>query len=184
MIPRLASLALLPLLGSLAVPAATAEHPPTMPQRDVDVTYRLLQANPGAPALMQRNRWSVSTGRLRVDPPTPGFYMIVDYRAKRMAVVKPAARAVLDVASADPGLPGGYTQRDAGSVAGLACTNWQTADAGGRDTGLCLTADGVMLRASHGEHVLLEAVAVSYAAQDPAAFIPPGDFQHVSGDKP
>ena len=167
----------------LLAPAAAAEHPPTMPQRDVDVTYRLLQTSPGAPALMQRHRWSVSTGRLRVDPPTPGIYMIVDYRAKRMAVVKPADRAVLDVASADQGPPGAYTQRDAGSVAGLPCTNWQTADAGGRDTVLCLTADGVMLRASHGEHVLLEAVAVSYGAQDPAAFIPPDGFQHVSGDK-
>ena len=168
----------------LAAPAAAAEHPPTVPQRDVDVTYRLLQTSPDAPALMQRNRWSASAGRLRVDPPTPGFYMIVDYRAKRMAVVKPADRAVLDVASADPGLPGAYTQRDAGTVAGLPCTNWQTADAGGRETMLCLTADGVMLRASHGEHVLLEAVAVSYGTQDPAVFVPPDGFRHVSGDKP
>ncbi len=167
----------------LVAPAAAAERPPTMPQRDVDVTYRLLQTSSQAPALMQRNRWSVSAGRLRVDPPTPGIYMIVDYRAKRMAVVKPADRAVLDVPSADPGLPGTYTQQGSGSVAGLPCTNWQTADAGGRDTVLCLTADGVMLRASHGEHVLLEAVAVSYGAQDPAAFIPPDGFQHVSGDK-
>ncbi len=175
---------MLAMLALPAAPAAAAEHPPTMPQRDVDVTYRLLQAAPGTPAMTQRNRWSVSTGRLRVDPPTPGIYMIMDYRAKRMAVVKPAARAVLDMASADPGLPGAYTQRDAGNVAGLPCTNWQTADAGGRDTVLCLTADGVMLRASHGEHVLLEAVAVSYGAQDPAAFVPPDGFQHVSGDTP
>ncbi len=174
----------LALLLLAAPAAAAADHPPILPQRDVDVTYRLLQTPPGAPAMTQRQRWSASTGRLRVDPPTPGLYMIVDYRAKRMAVVKPADRAVLDVASADPGTPGAYTRRDAASVAGLPCTNWQTADAGGRETMLCLTADGVMLRASHGGHVLLEAVAVSYAAQDPAAFVPPDGFRHVSGDAP
>jgi hypothetical protein len=114
--------------------------------------------------------------------------MIVDYRAKRMAVVKPADHAVLDMATAGPGLPGAaagaFTRLDADQVAGFACTNWQTPDAAGQDTTLCLTPDGVMLRASHGSHVLLEAVTVSYGPQDAAIFVAPDGFRHVAADRP
>jgi hypothetical protein len=114
--------------------------------------------------------------------------MIVDYKAKRMAVVKPSDRAVLDVSTAGPGLPGAaggaYVRREPGQVAGLACTNWQTADAAGQPTVICLTQDGVMLRASQAGNVLLEATMVAYGPQDPAAFVPPDGFRHVSGDRP
>lgn len=164
--------------------ARAAEHPPITPQRDVDITYRLTQVREGAGALTQRMRWSVASGRLRVDPPTPGLYMIVDYRAKRMAVVKLAERAVLDVSTAGPGLPGAaagdYRRQDEAVVAGLACTNWLTTDAAGRATTLCLTGDGVMLRAAQAGQALLEATAVQYGAQDPAAFVPPDGFTHVA----
>ncbi len=100
--------------------------------------------------------------------------MIVDYRTKHMAVVKASDRAVLDVPPPAPGLPGrqpgSYTTQDSAVVAGLPCTDWQTADAAGQPTLLCLTADGVMLRASQKGQVLLEATAVSYGPQDPAVF--------------
>ena len=165
-----------------------AERPPITPQRDVDVTYAIGASQDGGPPLTQRMRWLVATSRLRVDPPTPGLYMIVDYRAKRMAVVKPADHAVLDVSTAGPGLPGAaagdYDRRGAGQVAGLACTEWQTTDAAGRQTLLCLTPDGVMLRASQGDQVLLEATSVSYGPQDPAAFQPPAGYRHVAGPTP
>ena len=145
----------LALLASLlAAPALAADRPPTIPLRDVDVTYQVAQPVEGGPALSQRMRWSVAAGRLRVDPPTPGLFMIVDYPAKRMSVVKIADRAVLDLPTAAPGLPGAaagaFAARDGAVVAGLACANWQTTDAAGQDTLLCLTPDGVMLRASHG----------------------------------
>ena len=172
----------------VAQAAAAAEHPPVIPQRDVDVTYAIPSPKEGAPALTQRMRWSVAGGRLRVDPPTGGLYMIVDYRAKRMAVVKPADRAVLDVSTAGPGLPGAaagaYVRGSEGQVTGLACTDWQTDDAAGQPTLICLTPDGVMLRASQSGRVLLEAIAVKYGPQDPAAFVPPDGFRHVSGDHP
>jgi hypothetical protein len=183
------ALCLSALLALLAAPAVmAAEHPPVIPQRDVDVTYAMASPKDGAPPLTQRMRWSVASGRLRVDPPTGGLYMIVDYRAKRMAVVKPSDRAVLDVSTNGPGLPGAaggdYVRRAPGQVAGLACTDWQTADAAGQPTVICLTADGVMLRASQAGNVLLEATAVAYGPQDPAAFVPPEGFRHVSGDRP
>ena len=176
------------LASALALAAQAAERPPITPQRDVDVTYAMVSPQQGSPALTQRMRWSVATGRLRVDPPTGGLYMIIDYRAKRMAVVKPADRAVLDVSTAGPGLPGadagGYVRGGAAQVAGLPCTEWQTADAAGQDTLLCLTADGVMLRASQGGHVLLEATGVSYSPQDPSAFLTPDGYRHVAGPAP
>lgn len=171
-----------------AGPALAADRPPIIPLRDVDVTYAVTQPAASGPALSQRMRWSVASGLLRVDPPSPGLYMIVDYAGKRMSVVKPADRAVLEVSSAAPGLPGAaagsYTIRDAAVVAGLACTNWLTADAGGQDTVLCLTADGVMLRASQRGQTLLEATSVDYAPQDPSAFRPPAGFRHVTGAVP
>jgi hypothetical protein len=168
----------------VATPAFAADRPPTTPQRDVDVEYKMASADPAVP-LHQRMRWSVALGRLRVDPPTAGLYMIVDYRAKRMAVVKPADRAVLDMPAAGPGLPGAaagsYTPLGADQVAGLPCANWQTADGAGRDTVLCLTADGVMLRASQAGFVLIEATRVSYGKQDEGAFSPPDGFIHTEG---
>lgn len=177
------------ILASALAPAAfAAERPPTTPQRDVDVVYVMTSPQPDGPVLKQRMRWSVGPGRLRVDPPSAGLYMIVDYRAKRMAVVKPADRAVLDVSTGGPGLPGAeagsYTRRAASQVAGLPCMEWQTTDASGQDTLLCLTADGVMLRASQQGHVLLEATAVTYGPQDPAAFVPPDGYRHVVGVPP
>lgn len=175
------SLAVLVLVGGTA---AAADRPPVTPLRDVDVVYAVPHAGDGPP-LAQRMRWSVSAGRLRVDPPAPGFYMIVDYRAKQMSVVKPAAKAVLDMPGAGPGLPGAaagsYTARDKAEIAGLACTQWQTADAAGAETLLCLTDDGVMLQASQGGHVMLQAVSVTYGPQDPAAFIAPDGYTHVAG---
>lgn len=173
------------LAALMATPALAADRPPTIPLRDVDVTYQVAQPAQGGPPLIQRMRWSVATGRLRVDPPSPGLYMIVDYTAKRMSVVKVADRAVLDVPTAAPGLPGApagaYAIRDRAVVAGLPCTNWLTTDAAGRDTLLCLTSDGVMLRASQGGRTLLVANAISYGPQDPAAFSPPAGYTHVSG---
>jgi hypothetical protein len=170
------------------ITAWAADKPPIIPQRDVDIQYQMASPQPGAPSLLQRMRWSVTTGRLRVDPPTPGLYMIVDYQGHRMQVVKPSDHAVLDMATAGPGLPGAaagsYIQMGADQVAGLACTNWRTEDAAGQETVLCLTADGVMLRASHGDRVLLQASTVTYGPQDAAAFTAPDGFRHVTADKP
>ncbi len=177
------------LLLSCPVLAQAQEKPPITPLRDVDVTYTIPQPIQGGPALTQRMRWSVESGRLRVDPPSPGLYMIVDYRAKRMAVVKDSERAVLDLNAAAPGLPGAasnasFTRQGADQAAGLACTNWQTTDARGHPTVICLTVDGVMLRASEDGHTLVEAARVTYGPQDPAAFAPPEGYRHITPAPP
>jgi hypothetical protein len=178
------SIAILLLLSCPAV-ALAQEKPPITPQRDVDITYTMAQPIQGGPPLSQRMRWSVAAGKLRVDPPSPGLYMIVDYHAKRMAVVKDSERAVLDLNAAAPGLPGApsgaaFTRGSVDQAAGLACTNWQTTDARGHPTQICITADGVLLRASEDGHTLLEATRVAYGAQDPAAFLPPDGYRHIT----
>lgn len=177
------------LLATLAAqgPALAQDRPPTIPLRDVDVTYRMVQPLQGGPVLLQRMRWSVAAGKLRVDPPSPALYMIVDYKARRMAVIRPAERAVLDMDAAGPGLPvspaGHFTRLGMAEVLGQPCTNWQTLDTSGRTVAVCITGDGVMLRASQGGNVLLEATGVSYAAQDVAAFAPPEGFRHIRPDQ-
>ena len=174
-----------------ATPALAQEKPPTIPLRDVDVTYRMTQPGivqpGGARVLSQRMRWSLAAGKLRVDPPSPALYMIVDYKARRMAVVRPSERAVLDMSAAGPGLPvspgGSFSRLGPEQVAGLACTDWQTLDTGGKAVVVCMTGDGVMLRASQDGAVLLEATSVSYATQDAAAFIPPEGFRHIKAEQ-
>ncbi len=178
----------LALMLLLATPAAAQDKPATIPTRDVDVTYRMVQPVAGGPPLMQRMRWSVAAGKLRVDPPSPSLYMIVDYKAHRMEVVRPADHAVLDLDAAGPGLPaspaGRFTRLGGDTVAGQGCTNWETTDSAGKTVSVCITAEGVMLRASQGANVLLEATTVSFASQDPAAFQPPDGFRHIKQGDP
>ncbi len=170
------------LAALVTTPVLAAGKPPTVPLRDVDVTYQIAGRGPGGPPRQQRIRWSVAAGKMRVDAPSPGLYMIGDYRTGQMQVVKLADRSVLDMGPGsfvtDPG--NAFSRLGDDQVAGLACTNWQTADNGGQPTVLCLTADGVMLRASHGDQVLVEASAVTYAPQDPANFAPPDGFRHIA----
>lgn len=167
-------------------PALAQDRPPTTPTRDVDVTY---QAGQGDKMVQQRSRFRASDQRLRVDTPTPGVYAIVDYRARTLAMVSDAERAVLDMPAPAGAMPGSvpasppgasFVRRGADQVAGLACTEWETTDTAGLPTLACFTDDGVMLRARRGAQVLVVAARVAYGVQDPAAFtIPPG-YAHTS----
>lgn len=179
---RLRILALGALLHAAA--ATAAERPPEMPTRDVDVTYRMAAPRPDAPPLAQRMRWDVADRRLRVDPPSAGLYMIVDYGARRMSLVRGADRKVLDMEAGGRRLPGenagaGFTRLGTAEVAGMGCTLWRTTDSAGQPVEACITADGVLLRARREGHTLVEAVSVAYGHQDPAIFAIPAGYQHV-----
>ena len=166
---------LLALLALLAAPALAQERPATVPLRDVDVTYR---AGVGAATVQQRSRWWVGEGKLRLDPPTPGVYMVVDTRARTMAMVSDADRGVVDLPAPATAMDGQFTRRGTDTVAGLACTEWETLDTQGLPTLACFTADGVLLRARRGAAVFVEAVQVSYGPPDPAAFVVPPSYKH------
>jgi hypothetical protein len=164
--------------------ATAAESPRTMPTRDVDVTYDI---NVAGRTATERMRWSVVAALLRVDPPTPGVYMIADYKRHSVALVSQAQRSVAIApapAATIPGAPGavagtGYVRGNRGDVAGMACTEWAATDTEGRSVGICMTDDGVLLRVRAQGHTLLQARTVAYGPQDAAAFVVPADYQRV-----
>ena len=187
--PGFVALALVAAAAGCA-PAWAQDRPLATPTRDVDVTYR---AGQGDKAVQQRSRFRTSDQRLRVDTPTPGVYAIVDYRARTLAMVSDAERAVLDMPAPAGGGPGGlsaggagarYVRRGTDQVAGLACTEWETTDTTGQPTLACFTEDGVLLRARRGAQVLVVAARVAYGAQDPAAFTVPPGYAHTDARAP
>lgn len=180
---RAAFLAVAALLGAAAAPAE--EKPLLLPRPDVDVTYRF--QGPQGP-LEQRLRWSAQLGRMRIDPPQPGLYVIIDTRTRRTETVQDQGRVVLQMDGAAPALPTAaasahFTRLGDTNVGGLACTEWQTADADGVPTVACITLNGVMLRARRGAgadgKTLVEAVHVEFGAQDTFLFQAPSDYRRI-----
>ncbi len=160
------------LMTAFALMAQAPARPLAHPSRDVDVTYRMVR---GDRVLTERMRWQAATQRQRVDPPTEGLFIVIDYRAGRMHTVRLSDRLVLDMAAPATG-DGAYVRQGADQVAGLACTDWEATATDGRATVACITDDGVMLRATAGGRTLVSAVAVDYAPQDPALFATPDGF--------
>jgi hypothetical protein len=185
------ALAAAPLPGGPA--AASAQErpegavPTLLPAHDVAVTYRL--AGLGG-AKEMRISWLTAAGRLRLDLPAElGGVMLVDRRAQRAFMVMDHQRLVVELPLGGdlPRLgelpPGAQLVREGEDrVAGLPCTVWRYRD---RDQSgrACITADGVLLRASGpgpagtGDAGALEAVAVAYGPQDPARFEPPPGYR-------
>ena len=173
------------LLAGSASRRAVAEQdrPPALPTRDVDVTYK---AGQGEQTVVQRSRWSAALRKLRVDAPTPGVYAIADYAARTLSMVSEPAHGVLDLDGAEaafPGAAGGtasFVRQGGSQVAGLPCTEWETADRQGQPMLACYTEDGVLLRARHGAQVFVQATRVAYGALDAATFVVPPSFSHKS----
>ena len=167
--------------------AVADQKPVLQPTRDVDVTYKVPVPSAPDTALLQRLRWSAATRRQRVDLPTSGNWMVVDFAQHRMALVRDQSREVVDLPapqSADlPGGGAGYTRQSPATVAGLACTEWRTIDTRGQETLACYTDDGVLLRARSGDRVLMEAVSVHYVAQDPTIFQAPAEYTHQASSR-
>jgi hypothetical protein len=171
------------LFVSLVAPVF-ADQPLLRPSRDIDVTYRSAAPQDGRP-VEQRVRWLAASQTMRIDPPAPGLHVIIDYVARRMSVVRDATRSVIEMAAPDGmadaigGNAGrGYVRRGQATVAGRACTEWQTRDSEAHTVLVCITEDGVLLRAGTVEHVRVSAVSVQYAPQDPATFRVPIDYVH------
>jgi len=171
---------------TLAATPALAEAPAALqPTRDVDITYKV--PVPGTPdaAILQRLRWSAASSQQRVDLPTSGNWMVIDFPSHRMALVHDQSRQVIDL----PAPPSADQQAEAdrfarqgtAEIAGLPCTQWRTTDPSGQQTLACYTTDGVLLRASAGPRVLMEAIAVTYAPQDVTIFKVPASYTHKAG---
>jgi hypothetical protein len=165
----------------LPITAHAEDKPLTQPTRDVDVVY--LVAGPSTP-LAQRMRWGIKAGKLRVDPPSAGMYVIIDTASHSMQTVREGDRSVLTM-NAGPNAvtgmtpQGAFSQRGHETIAGLDCTQWQTRDTAGRLVLACLTADGVLLRAEADGLILAEALTVTYAPLPDAVFRVPADYRKI-----
>jgi hypothetical protein len=170
------------LAALLATPAFAADAPQIMPTRDVDVIYRI--AGPTAP-LEQRLRWGISEGKLRVDLPSPGMFVIIDTKTHAVQAVREENRSVTLLPGSAAALPGVapsgvFTRGTDDNVAGLACTNWQTQDTSGRIVLACLTSDGVLLRAVSDGVILVQASQVNFTPQLEAVFRVPADYRKIT----
>ena len=183
-----ATLALALSLAASAAPLAAraADAPLIVPTRDVDVTY---QTDQGGQRLQQRLHWDAKDQFMRVDSPSPGLWMLIEYRNRRVFVVSDPQKSIVETnatAGPLPGQPGGvnFTRRGTDQVAGVPCTDWEAMDTQGQPTVACITDDGVMLRAMRGRTVLLQAQRVAYGPQDPALFRLPDGYARIQGPGP
>lgn len=168
------------MLASARAGAADAPAPLTRPSRDVDITYKVPVAGGGDMAILQRLRFSASLHRQRVDLPTSGNWMMLDFSANRMFLVRDESHEVVETTPPEtatlPNGGNGFARLGPSTVAGLPCTEWRTHDTGGNETITCYTDDGVLLRARSGDYVMMQAIHVAYTPQDPATFTPPPGY--------
>jgi hypothetical protein len=184
MVKRLLVVAML----AIAAPAAADERPLTKPNRDVAVEYKsnaLAQSQPDSNATVTM-RFASKTGLTRIEGTFGPGYAILDYNAgtvtivmveQRMYMQRPADPAMLGLQS-----PGAVFKKiGPDTVAGIACTTYD-ATINQQEGQVCLTGDGVLLRARSGtpDHRReLEAVKVTYATQPADLFAPPAGFKKV-----
>jgi hypothetical protein len=165
---------------SAVAQGAPAAAPHTTPVRDVDVTYKVPVAGGRDMAILQRLRFSASLHRQRVDLPTSGNWMMLDFVTHRMILVREESRELVDLpapdSAAQPGGGAGFALVGTAQVAGLACTEWRTRDTRGEETVACYTDDGVLLRARGDRGVLMEAVDVGYRPQGAEVFAMPEGY--------
>jgi hypothetical protein len=178
----------------LAAPARAParEAPLLVPRSDVAVTYRSEQRGL---VLEQRMRFSATLHRVRIDPPTPGMFVLVDQSLRRMWIVREASRSYVEMsapgaaAASVPGMAGvapaaEFTRGGDDRVAGFACTEWTVTARAGQTATLCITPDGLLLRVRLGETVLAEASAVDTARQDAALFEVPAGYSPATPPHP
>ena len=181
--------AALTVLGS-AVPAAAQEHPLFRPTRDVTVDYHETgNATPGATDHTMKMYFSAGGDRMRVELTGRPAVMIVDRAAGKSVMLMVAQQKYIEMpydakrAMVFDHPEGTLTRKGTDTVAGLQCTVYDAHGPHG-EAEICLTADGVMLRAAnmdpseHGHR--LEAVKVTYGTLSDSLFKPPAGYQKLN----
>jgi hypothetical protein len=168
-------------LLAAAVPEATAQQ--KQPTRDYAVTYRM--EHEGRSAEM-RVFFSAALRRQRVEMPEGGVAMIHDLPANRMLMLNEQMRMAMEMpVNAPQGqqmltLPDdmSLTRTGTATVAGHRCTTYRAAQRGTDRGTVCVTDDGIMLRAdlSQGDRRgTMEATSLSLSTQPATLFqVPPG----------
>jgi len=170
-------------------PALADTPPPVQPLRDVDITYKVPVPGLTVTVMLQRLRFSATMHKQRLDLPTSGNWMLLDFTAHTMAMVREQSHEIVQVAApasaGQPGAGAGFTRIGPASVIGLACTEWRTRDNRGQETVACYTDDGVLLRARNADGPLMEAVSVKYGALPGSVFaLPEGYSKQQPGVQP
>lgn len=181
MLPRTALAALL----LLATPALAQDRPALTPTRDVAVTYRVAAEGQSGEVRMA---WLAAQQLLRMDLPGGQGWMLVNLRdgsgflamePMRSLMALPPGASAHERLTASPGAR--FAREGEDRVAGTACTNWRVEE-GGEGGRLCITQDGVVLRADGTRRTgqgRMEAIAVAYGPQDPQRFRRPEGFREV-----
>jgi hypothetical protein len=190
------------VLASLAVTApARADNPPMIhPSRDVAVEYRSSgvptsrapQGPAAAPGAAVTMRFSSKSGRIRIDGASGRGYAILDPDAGKMTMVM-QERHMYAERPADPGMISmfkatnqSFKKTGSDTIAGVACTIY-AATFSEHSGQVCLTNDGVMLRARSADpdrQRELEAVTVNYGDQPAALFEVPAGYQKLEMPNP
>jgi hypothetical protein len=173
----------------LATPARADKPPAVQPLRDVDVTYRVPVPGLTVTSMLQRLRFSAALHKQRLDLPTSGNWMLLDFTAHTMDMVREQSHEIVEVPAPDnasqPGAGAGFVRLGRSSVVGINCTEWRTRDTRGQETVACYTDDGVLLRAANTDGPLMEAVEVKYAPVPADVFdLPKGYQRQLPGDAP
>ncbi len=187
-----AALALLFLPTLAAAQERQPERPPTLPSRDVAVTYQVsgvaADALPGgAPGTLEL-AWDAAGRRLHVGANGQPQAAIVDLTADKAVILDEGSHTALILplgkrVTGSIGLSGARFQRGGTErVAGHDCTDYAVQDPHGSGT-VCLTADGVPLRGDgtwSGQAGRFTAMRVEYGAQPDSLFHPPPGFMQLS----
>ena len=170
----------------LVVPVAAQaqDRPQIFPTRDVAVTYRVTGRGPAAELTML---WSAAQRLMRMTMPEGVGYVVTDHQNQRGFVVMEAMRAIMDIPLSQAGgfqrdlENARFTRGSTEKIAGHDCTVWRYQGQGQAQEGeACITADGVVLRASgaaRGQAGTMQAVRLAYGPQDPGQFRRPQGYQ-------
>jgi hypothetical protein len=169
--------------------ARAADHPVLAPTKDVAVVYKLTGANQQNGAVKLQVTYA-SQGRVRMDffrtaeAPAAFASLIFDPPANRVTTVLPERHGYLqrDVGKlVNPGTPlndkMAFTREGSATIAGVPCTDWRVANGTAAQGTVCVTDDGVVLRAVRAQpEGSMEATSVQYGPTPAASFAPPAGF--------
>jgi hypothetical protein len=169
-----------------ATTARAADTAHVRPAQDVVVTYRstgMTQAGAGTVTMHFANQGNI----VRIDGTNGAGYLVFDSTSGRTLVVMPEKKMYAARPSDANQMPVflslNMTLAKTGTdtIAGTKCTRYD-ASVKDRKGQICLTDDGVLLRAqggAPGHTQMLEALSVIYTPQASAMFDPPPGFQNA-----
>lgn len=192
------------ILAIVACGSAQAQEAPVLaPTRDVTVSYDLTGANVASGPSWMTASWVKVTyadhnERVRLDfyafpgSDTPFGSIIWDRPANHVWSLLPEQKSYYQLPAAGRPNPGlflndkmKFSRVGTMTIAGVACTNWQVSNGKGYKGSVCVTRDGVVLRATRNkpEAGRIEATAITFGTPPKDAFKVPPDLKLRPGMK-